>query len=100
MNLSNTANKPVILSLHGIIIFCKCENHNTIIRPNHINNIHNITNLPNLSAILYENHILHKKMKISKRKGRIYKIIHSRIQTQDKIAKDIIQLYNSNSSYF
>ena len=30
--------------------------------------------------------------------SRIYKIIQSRIQTQDKIAKDIIQLFNSNFS--
>ena len=36
-------------------------------------------------------------MKKSK-SGRIYKIIQSRIHTQDKIAKDIIQLFNSNSS--
>ena len=35
-----------------------------------------------------------------KRKGRIYKIIQSRTQTQDKIAKDIIQSFNSNSSHF
>ena len=35
-----------------------------------------------------------------KRKGRIYKIIQSKIGTRDKIAKDIIQLFNSNSSYF
>ena len=40
-----------------------------------------------------------KKRKIW-RKGRIYKIIQSKIETQDKIAKDIIQLFNSNSSYF
>ena len=50
------------------LLFSKCENHNTIITPNHIKNIHNITNPPNLSAILYEDYI--------------------------------IQLFNSNSSYF
>ena len=41
-----------------------------------------------------------KKFKKSKRKGRIYKIIQSRTQTQDKIPKDIIQLFYSNFSYF
>ena len=35
----------------------------------------------------------------SKGKGRIYKIIQSRTQTQDKIAKNIFQLLNINS-YF
>ena len=83
------------------------ENHITI--PNHIKNFHNITNPLGLSAILYENHnILHEKMEKckskskskSKRKGRIHKIKQSKVQTQDKIAKDIIQLFNSNSSYF
>ena len=33
-------------------------------------------------------------------KGKIYKIIQSKIETQDKIAKDIIQLFNCNSSHF
>ena len=32
--------------------------------------------------------ILHEKFKKSKSKGRIYKIIQSRIQTQDKKAKE------------
>ena len=40
-----------------------------------------------------------KKSK-SKSKGRIYKIIQNKVQNQDKIAKDIIQLFDSNSSYF
>ena len=39
-------------------------------------------------------------MKKSKRKGRIYRIIQNKVQTQDKIAEDFIQLFNSNSSYF
>ena len=87
---------------HNNLLFSKCENHNTIITPNHIKNFHNITNLPNLSTILFEDYVLHEKIKKSKskRKGRIYKIIQSRTQTQDKIAKDIIQLFNSNSSHF
>ena len=52
--------------------------------------------------MLYEDHILHEKIKKIKSKwqGRIYKIIQSKIETQDKIAKDIIQLFNSNCSYF
>ena len=50
------------------VLFSKCKNHNTIIIPNHIKNIHNIVNPPNLSAILYEDHILHEKMKKSKSK--------------------------------
>ena len=41
-----------------------------------------------------------KIKKVNKRKGRIYKIIPSKAQTQDKEAKNIIQLFNSNSSYF
>ena len=46
-----------------------------------------------------------KKVKVKvkvkvKRKGRIYKIIQSKIETQDKIAQDIIQVFNSNSLYF
>ena len=47
-------------------------------------------------------YILHEKIKKSKnrRKGRIDKIIQSKVQTQDKIAKNIIQLFNSNSAYF
>ena len=61
-----------------------------IIKSNHIKDFHNITNPPNL----------HEKTKKSKRKGRIYKIIQSKVQTQDNRAKDIIQLFNSNSSYF
>ena len=79
------------------LMFPKCVNHNTNITPNHIKNLHIITNSPNLSAILYEDYVLHEKLKKSKskRKGRINKII----QTRDKIAKDIIQLFNSNSSY-
>ena len=82
------------------LLFFKCENHNTIIIPNHIKNIHNIANPSNLSAILYEDHTLHEKMKKSKskRKGRIYKITQSRIETQDKLAKDLIQLFYSNST--
>ena len=38
-------------------------------------------NPPNLPAILHEDDILHEKIKKSKRKGNIYKIIQSRIQT-------------------
>ena len=41
-----------------------------------------------------------KNLKKVKVKGRVYKIIQSKAQTQDKIAKDIIQLFKSNSSYF
>ena len=41
-----------------------------------------------------------KEKKKKRKKGRIYKIIQSKIESQDKIAKDIIQLFNSNSSYF
>ena len=41
-----------------------------------------------------------KKLKKSKRNCRLYKTIQSKVQTQYKIAKDIIQLCNSNSSYF
>ena len=36
------------------LLFSKCENHDTIITPNHINNLHDIINPPNLSTILYE----------------------------------------------
>ena len=82
MNLLNTEDKPVILSLHGIcygIIICcfLTENHNTIITLNHIKNFHNITNPLSLSAILSEDHILYEKIKKSKskRKGRIYTVI-------------------------
>ena len=84
------------------LLFSKWDNHNTIIGQNHNKDFHNITNPPNLSAILYEDYtcILHEKIKTSKRKGRIYKIIRSTTQTQDKIAKDIIQLFSNNSSYF
>ena len=43
---------------NGIRIFCfKCEDHYTIMTPNHIN----ITNPLSLSAILYEDHLLHEK---------------------------------------
>ena len=56
-----------------------------------------------LEVKIYEDHIYHEKIKKSKskskRKGRIYQIIQSKVQTQDKIGKDIIQLFNSNSSY-
>ena len=45
--------------LHNLL-FPKCENHNTIITPNHIKSIHSIINPPNLSTILYEDHILHE----------------------------------------
>ena len=38
------------------------------------------------------------KEKVSKRRCGIDKKIQSRIQTQYKIAKDIIQLFNNNSS--
>ena len=77
----------------------KEPSYNTITTPNHINNLHNITNPPNLSAILYEDFILLKKIKKSKskRKGRIYKIIQSKIETQDKIAKDIIVILHISS---
>ena len=61
-----------------------------IITPNHIKNIQNVTNPSNLSTILYEDHILHEKVKKIKKKSRIYKIIQSRIQIQDKIATDVI----------
>ena len=40
-----------------------------------------------------------EKLKKVKKKGRIYKIIQSRTQTQDKIAKDIIKLHNCNDRY-
>ena len=50
------------------LLFSKCDNHTTIITSNYINNLHNITNLPNLSAILYEDYILHEKIKKSKNK--------------------------------
>ena len=43
------------------LLFSKCENHNTIITPNHIKNLHKKTNPPNLSTILYEDHIFHEK---------------------------------------
>ena len=46
---------------HNNLLFSKCENHNTIITPNHIKDFHNITNPPNLPAILYEDYILHEK---------------------------------------
>ena len=67
MNLLNTEDKPVTLSLHGIcyginnLLSSKCDNHNTIITPNHINSLHNITNPPNLSARFYEDFLLHEK---------------------------------------
>ena len=65
------------------LLFTIFENHNTIITPNNIKNLQNIINPLSLSAILYEDHILHEKMKKSKskRKGRIYKIIQSKVQT-------------------
>ena len=49
------------------------KNHIIIVTPNHIKNLRNITNLTTLSAILYEDHILHEKIKKNKnrRKGRI-----------------------------
>ena len=49
-------------------LFYKCENHHTIITPNHIKNLYNITNPPNLSVILYEDYTLHEKIKKSKSK--------------------------------
>ena len=83
-------------------LFSKRKNHNTIITPNHINKLHNIFNPSNLSTIQSEDHVLNEKFKKSKikRKGRIYQIIRNKIETQNKIAKDIIQSFNSNSSYF
>ena len=69
MNLLDTEDKPVIISSpwnmlwYNNLLFSKCVNHNTIITPNHIKNFHNITNPPNLSTILYEDHILHEKIK-------------------------------------
>ena len=44
------------------LLFSKCENHNTIITPNHIKNLHNI-NPPNLSTIIFEDYVLHQKIK-------------------------------------
>ena len=95
MNLSNTEDKLVIHSSHGIcygiIIF-----YFLTVRNMTLNHIHNIKNLPNLSTILNNDHILHENIK---RKCRIYKI-QSKVQNQNKIAKDIIPLFNSKTSYF
>ena len=35
------------------LLFSKCENHNTIITPNHINNLHNITNAATVLAKMF-----------------------------------------------
>ena len=63
MNLSNIEDKPVVFSLHRIyydnnLLFSKCDNHNTIIRPNHIKNFHEIKNP---LTWFISHHILHEK---------------------------------------
>ena len=78
--------------------FSKCKTHNTVITPAHIRLLHGGENMTSLSEILKEGYEVNDKIKKNKseRRGRILKILENRINTQDLIAKRILNTLESN----
>ena len=78
--------------------FSKCKTHITVITPAHIRLFHERENITSLSEILKEGYEVDEKIKKNKseRRGRILKMLENRINTQDLIAKRILNTLESN----
>ncbi len=80
------------------LLFTRCKQHNEVITLTHIQNLHGGRRLMSLSNMLQEGHKIHKKIEqgAQKRKGRIIKIIESRVSSQDSLARKIIDSIDQN----
>ncbi len=80
------------------LLFTRCKQHNEVATLTHIQNLHGGRGLVSLANILEEGHKIHRKIKqgAPKRKGRIMRMVESRVSFQDSVARKIIHSFDQN----
>jgi hypothetical protein len=78
------------------LLYSNCKIHHSQNNPEHIRTFHSDKTPPTLSEILEEGYEVRKKIKNhdKKRKGRLYKFIQQKIETFEKIYKEILDSFN------